>query len=278
LSDRRAYWAGRFYPRSEKQLRAKVQALLSPLAEEESIALMLPHAGYSYSGALAGGAIGSSRVPSSVLLIGPKHRPGGAALALNRAGSWHSPLGRTPLNQDLAEALMELIPALKEDDEAHRQEHSLEVLLPLLQLKQPQLKILPILLGAWLSPEKCLSFGARIAELISRWPEPVLMVASSDMHHQAAADLAPGRSAQEVVQAKSARALERVEALDPRGLLECCRSEKISMCGAQASAVVIAAAKALGAQRAERLGVIDSQSVSGGDGEWVVGYAAYRFS
>ena len=173
---------------------------------------------------------------------------------------------------------MELIPELEEDDEAHRQEHSLEVMLPLLQLKQPELKILPILLGAWLSPEECLSFGLRVAELISAWPEPVLLVASTDMHHQAAAELPPGRSAQREVQAKSARALERVEALDSKGLLERCRAEGISMCGVQAAAVVIAAAQALGVERAERLGVTDSQSVAGGDGEWVVGYAACRFS
>lgn len=276
-TDRPARQAARFYAGDAGTLADDVRDLLGPIRPRPALGVMVPHAGYVYSGAVAGRVYATTEVPPTVVLLGPKHTWDGALLALNRRGRWRLPGGAVPIAADLADALAAALPLFEDDDRAHAREHSLEVQLPFLQARHPDLAIVPMLLGSALSPAQCVELGERIAAVLRGWPTPVLLVASTDMHHQGADDLPAGSTTWGEVRRRSARALERLDALDPHGLVRVCRDESISMCGVLPTAVTLAACVALGADRAERVAVTDSHAVAGGDGAWVVGYAGYRF-
>ncbi len=237
--------------------------------------LVLPHAGYVYSGATAGATVGAATLAERVILVGPKHTGLGAALAINTSGQWETPLGPVPVDVQLAAAVQRAIPELVHDEAAFAREHSLEVELPFLKWRQPALRLVPIALAGGLPVEACLRMGQALARVIEAFPHPVTLVASTDMHHQGMDDLPPGSTCQAEVQRKSGAALERLEAMDPGGLLRLCRRQHITMCGVQPTAIVMEACKALGAAVPERVAVTDSYAVRPGDGRYVVGYAGY---
>ncbi len=276
-TDRLAVFADRFYP-TGAALERMLHGFLPERPAVAAAAVMLPHAGYVYSGAVAGATLAGVTVPRTVVVLGPKHTWYGAPAAINARGRWRTPLGDVPLATDLAQAVRGALPFLEDDDAAFAQEHSVEVELPFLKARQPELRLVPIVLGSALGGQQCVAVGRRLAEVLARWPEPVLLVASTDMHHQGADDLPAGQQTWEVTRARTARALERVDAMDPVGLVDRCRREDITMCGVLPTAVTMAACVDLGASRAERVAVTDSYAVRPGDGRYTVGYAGYRFS
>lgn len=277
-TDRAAAFAGRFYPGRAAALEATLDALMPQVAATPARGLMLPHAGYVYSGGVAGATAASTIVPPTVVVLGPKHTWAGASAAINRRGRWRLPTGDVPIAEDLADAINGALPFLQDDDAAFADEHSLEVELPFLKARQPDLRIVPIVLGGRLSPEQCTDVGRALAQVLETWPDDVLLVASTDMHHQGEDDLPPGSTTWGEVRRRSARALEHVDAMDPGALLRRCRDEHITMCGVQPTAVTMAACKALGATTAEAVQTTDSHAVRPGDGRYTVGYAGYRFT
>ncbi|HEX9620738.1 MAG TPA: AmmeMemoRadiSam system protein B [Polyangiaceae bacterium] len=257
--------AGRFYPDDAKALSAAVRACLpADTAPEPARALVAPHAGYRYSGRVAGMAFASAPIPKTVVVLGPNHTGLGSYRAVWSAGAWRLPGAAVPVASDLAEELVRrarLVP----DTDAHLMEHSLEVELPFLRELQPELRIVPVCLGP-LDRRDCLELGVALSEVIRDFREPVLLVASTDMSHYISAERAA---------ALDAMALERVAALDAEGLYAVVRERGISMCGVVPTTVALAAARALGAEGAKVLAYENSSNVSG-DHERVVGYAAAR--
>jgi len=166
------------------------------------------------------------------------------------------------VDERFAGALLEASPLVDVDHAAHAQEHAVEVEVPFLQLRRADVRIVPVVL-AWDAWEGCRRLGEALAALAARWPEPVLLLASSDLNHY---EPAP------VSERKDARALEMVTALDGAELLARCKREGISMCGRGPAAVVIAAVRALGAKQAEVVDYRHSGWASGDNGR-VVGYA-----
>jgi AmmeMemoRadiSam system protein B len=185
--------------------------------------------------------------------------PGGASLVAR--GAFRTPLGDVPVAEDLARALLDTEPLLGDDPDAHRDEHAVEVELPFLQRLRPDAHIVPIVL-AFADWEPCRALGDTLARVVRRWPEPVLLLASSDLNHFEAAFVA---------ERKDAHALAAVEALDGAELLDRCEREDISMCGRAAAATVLAAATSLGATHAAVVDYRHSGAVSG-DLDRVVGY------
>jgi len=279
MTHREAYWAGRFYPADPDKLAEKV-AELTPLAEttHRLTGLIAPHAGYRYSGAVAGGVFAQAEVPRTVVLLGPKHRVEGAPAAIQLRGTWTTPGGTVRIAADLAARIHDALEFLRDDDAAHAREHSLEVEIPFLRHRQPDLRIVPIVLGVSLRPADAASVGERLAAAIADYGEPVLMVASTDMHHQGLDDLPLRSSAADVVRERDALALEHIDAFDPGGLLSVCRAERITMCGVVPTAVMMEAARHLGAGSPRRVAHTNSHEVAGGDGSWVVGYAGYTLA
>jgi len=260
--------AGQFYPDNPSILRRLVQGYCPVAAEKiAALGIMVPHAGYVYSGAIAGAAFSRIRIPAKVILLGPNHHGLGARAALFPAGNWQTPLGPMAIDEDLAGELSAACPLLSEDSRAHLAEHSLEVQIPFLQVLAPDCRIVPLCLGH-LSLAELLELGAALARILAAHPGEVLMVASSDMTHYE-----PGVVARE----KDERALQRIIALDPAGLYQTVRVGHISMCGVLPTVAMLEAARLAGASRATLVRYGNSGDITG-DQSSVVGYAGVVLS
>ncbi len=260
--------AGQFYSGTASELRQELSRLIPNVNERRRvIGVISPHAGYVYSGSTAGQLLAGIQIPRTVIIIGPNHRGAGSQVALSPDDGWQTPLGIVSVEKRLAGLIKKWIPAVREDGIAHLNEHSIEVQIPFLQYLRDELFILPL----------CLAFGdyagsdivgKGLASAIREFDEEVLIIASSDMTHYESAEMAKG---------KDSMALNRVLALDPEGLVEVCRRNRITMCGVIPSATMIVAAKELGAVKAELLSYTNSGAVTG-DYRQVVGYAAVEVS
>ncbi|MBV5338607.1 MAG: AmmeMemoRadiSam system protein B [Deltaproteobacteria bacterium] len=256
--------AGQFYPGSENKLRTELSRLIPENEYPKRVkGIISPHAGYVYSGAIAGRVFSQITIPETVLIIGPNHHGTGAAAALYPDGEWLTPLGTVSINSRLNSLLLRHTPYLQSDSIAHQNEHSLEVQLPFIQYLRPDVTISALCIGHGdYAPLR--DIGAGIATAIREYGEDVLIVASSDMTHYESAASA---------RHKDEMALERALALDGKGLLHVCRSQGITMCGVVPATVMIEAALQLGATKAELVAYGTSGDVTG-DNDQVVGYAA----
>jgi AmmeMemoRadiSam system protein B len=270
--------AGRFYPADPRQLEERVRQFVSAarLDDQEekksaevhtqrALACLVPHAGYVFSGGVAGAVYARITFPRRIIILGPRHRPRGADLAINSTGAWETPLGRVEIDSEMANALMAACPLLVDDEVAHRIEHSIEVQLPFLQVLA-DCRFVPIAIGT-LEFEKLVDLGHAIARVTTELAEPVLLIASSDMNHY---------ESDEITRAKDHLAIEQMLALNPRGLYDAVRREKISMCGVGPAVATLTAALDLGATRAELIRYATSADVLG-DRDDVVGYAGMTF-
>ena len=255
--------AGKFYPANPQALRADVQSYLSAARERvAAIGCIAPHAGYIYSGKVAGAVFAAIEVPSRCIVLCPNHTGRGHPLAVMSEGTWRTPLGEVALDSELAKELLKAFPALTEDSEAHRSEHAIEVELPFLQHVRPGVQVVPIAVGTsrWLLLEQ---LGQAIASAIQGFQFPVLMVASSDMNHYEDDD---------TTRMKDHKAIKKILALDPHALYETVINESISMCGFGPAVAMLIAAKQLGATEARLVQYATSAETSG-DKEMCVGYA-----
>jgi MEMO1 family protein len=260
--------SGRFYPGTRGELARAVDELLAvvrpgayPAGARAAVA---PHAGYVYSGMTAAHVFARLRLPGIVVILAPNHTgvchaPGGASLW--EAGAFATPLGDVPVDDAFAAALLDASPLVASDHDAHSAEHAVEVQLPFLLALRPDVRIVPLIL-AWDRWDACQALGDALAALARRWMEPVLLLASSDLNHYEPAA---------VNELKDARALAAVTALDGAELLGRCRREGITMCGRAPVATVLAAARALGATRADVVDYRHSGWVTGDESQ-VVGY------
>lgn len=252
--------AGRFYEGRTAALAAEVDRLLAPgAARAPALGVVVPHAGYVYSGAVAGAVFGRVALPAKAIVLGPNHTGLGEPVALWPSGAWLTPLGRVAVDAALTGALAGA-PGVAVDPLAHLREHSLEVQLPFLQRARPDVAIAALCL-AQLSYPECEALGLSVARAAEA--EGALVIASSDMSHYL-----PAARAREL----DGRALERILALDARGLHQVVHRDRISMCGVVPATVMLVAARALGATRAELVRYANSGEVTGDDRE-VVGYA-----
>ncbi len=262
---RTAVVAGQFYSGNQERLLSDVEALMVSAMPEPSIAVMSPHAGYVYSGAVAGKTFSHVKVPKQVIILGPNHHGRGHAAAVYAHGAWETPLGRVEIASSLAGRLLAECSMAADDVTAHMDEHSLEVQVPFLQYASPGLQIVPLCIGR-LPLDTLLALGDGLARVISSCEEPPLIVASTDMTHYEAGEIA---------RKKDSLALDRALALDPEGLYEVVYENKISMCGVLPTVVMLRAALALGATQAELVAYSNSGDVTG-DQSSVVGYAGVR--
>jgi AmmeMemoRadiSam system protein B len=262
--------AGRFYPEDPGRLCAAVDSFLASGSEEKKIrarACLVPHAGYIYSGNVAGGVYRRMQIPARAILLGPRHFPRGASLAILSDGAWQTPLGMASMDHLLAEKLVRAFPRLREDAVAHSVEHSIEVQLPFLQRLAPTFAFVPIVIGlAQWKPLEAL--GHALASVIDAEREPILLIASSDMNHY---------ESDAVTRVKDRKAIDQILALEPRKLFDMVRDENISMCGYAAAVAVVIAARELGAKQAELVRYATSGDVNG-DMQEVVGYAGIIIS
>ncbi|MFC1512819.1 AmmeMemoRadiSam system protein B [Thermodesulfobacteriota bacterium] len=262
--------AHQFYPGDPATLKETVTELTPDIPSAQKIkalAVIAPHAGYIYSGAVAAETFAATIIPEDVILLGPNHHGQGAPVALMNSGSWQMPMGDVPINEELADILLRASPLIEADTLAHRFEHSLEVEVPFLQHGQQHLTLSPLVISH-LPLEACLQLGQALAAAIHQYNKPVLIVASSDMTHYESRDEASR---------KDRLAMAQVEKLDPDGLYSTVLGQGITMCGIMPATIALAAAVALGAKQSRLVHYTDSGATSG-DTDHVVGYAGFVIS
>lgn len=231
---------------------------------------IVPHAGLIYSGKCAARVFGCIRLPPLVVILAPNHtglldNPGGASAWLGER--FATPLGDVTVERTFITELIDRCPLVGHDDAAHRAEHAIEVELPFLSLLAPTTAIAPMVL-AWDDWERCESLARALAETVRTWPDDVLLVASSDMTHYESAASADS---------KDRVALNAVERLDGESLLDICRRDHVTMCGRAPAAVVLEAARLLGATKGQVVDYRHSGWVTGDDTS-VVAYAGVVIS
>jgi AmmeMemoRadiSam system protein B len=250
--------AGRFYPGDAVELDALVRRLTVG-APAHHLGVLAPHAGYVYSGGVAGAVFGATAIPVRVVVLAPNHTGRGAMAALWPRGAFALPGGAVAVDEELGARLLGRV-GIVEDRRAHQLEHALEVELPFLRALRASVRVTPLVLGP-LDAEECVAVGELLARAIGA--EDILVVASSDMNHYLADD---------VTRVRDRAALAPLLALDPERLHRVVRDEDHSMCGVVPATVMLACARARGA-RSARLVAYATSGDAFGDRERVVGYA-----
>ncbi len=260
--------AGTFYPGRAEQLRAEVESFLkSESPKQSAFGAVIPHAGYVYSGAVAGEVFSRLEIPPTVLILNPNHTGVGRPFSVWPDGHWTTPLGDVPVDAGLAAELTNTCPPLVADTRAHLREHSGEVMLPFLQVARPDVSVVMVVVD--MAPlARLQQLGRDIAKATSGIQPRPLIIASSDMTHF---------QSETVARAQDKLAIEEMLKLDEAGLYEVVTERGITMCGVAPTTVAIAAVRELGSAKSELI-KYDTSATAGGDASNVVGYAGLIFS
>jgi hypothetical protein len=264
---RNPYVAGYFYPGSASELRTMIGKFVDKSApKEEVVGLLVPHAGYQYSGPVTGAALSRIEFKGTFIIMGPSHSGLGKPFSVMPEGTWKTPLGNVEVDSELARKIIDISRYLEEDYRAHQEEHAVEVQLPFLQYFQPDVRIVPVIL-AHAEAAAYKQIGKDIARAIKELGKDVVILASGDMTHYET-----HASASE----KDKKAVEAMLALDEDELTRRYQRLAISMCAYGPVVALISAAKELGAAGAELVKYQTSGDTTG-DYDAVVGYAGVIF-
>src|SRR5579883_156112 len=246
--------AGHFYTANPNRLRHEIQQYTSYSGEKVAASgCIAPHAGYMYSGHVAGAVYGRLQMPSRFVILCPNHTGEGEPLAIMTEGRWQTPLGDVAIDRDLALDLTRRFPALAEDHRSQKYEHALEVQLPFLQVLAPEFKFVPITVGVG-RYEYLYMLGDAIGRALLDTSDRIVVIASSDMNHY---------EPDSITREKDRKAIDRILALDPAGLHEVLAHEHSTMCGYGPTIAMLVAVKMLGASSAELVKYATSGDISG---------------
>lgn len=263
---RRPHAAGSFYPSDPHELQQFCESLLTPEIPISARAVILPHAGFVYSGITAGKVISRIQIPRRIFLMGPNHRNYGEDFALFSYGEWESPLGKVPVDSGIARRILQACPEIRADEEAHLFEHSLEVIVPFLQMKGESFRIVPLIVGS-----VPFNAGRQVALSLGRFlieqKDPMLFVVSNDMsHYDCDAD----------TRRKDQYALKAIQNLDEDALLLAAKQHRVTMCGLLPVYMLLVMKEALRIRKATLVDYRTSADATG-EPERVVGYAGFIF-
>lgn len=255
--------AGTFYPKGAAPLRAEVLACLGRRPKTPALAVIVPHAGYRYSGPVAGAAYGSVDVPQDVVILAFHHRGRGARMAVWPDGSWTTPLGEVPVNGELARRIVAGCPGAEFDEEGFLDEHSAEVQVPFLQVARPDVRIAAVSLSVWLDEADALEgFGRALAGVL----RDELVVGSTDLNHE---------DDHATTLEKDGHVIRAMERLDGAGVARAIVEHDVKMCGFAPTIATLAYARARGAVRGEVVEHRTSADASG-DYDRCVGYLGMK--
>lgn len=279
MSIRQPTVAGAFYPARPEELVKTIEksflhsrgpgVLPAEKKEKRTIkAVVCPHAGYIYSGPCAAHsflALAEEKNPTTIILLGPNHTGWGAPVSMYGEGAWQTPLGKVPVDKELARKIFDNSDIIDYDETAHRREHSIEVQLPFLQYIYDEFKIIPICMG-YQDLETSMEIGEALYNTVKN--EDVIILASSDLTHQ---------ETQESANRKDKLVLDAITGLDEKILQKVVKENRITTCGYGPVSAAIVAAKRLGASKATLLEYYTSGDIIG-DYRSVVGYASVKIT
>jgi AmmeMemoRadiSam system radical SAM enzyme/AmmeMemoRadiSam system protein B/AmmeMemoRadiSam system protein A len=268
-SVRRPAVAGRFYPGTPEEVDKMLDELLPAAPKPEAWAgVMVPHAGWIFSGRLAAESLSRVQIPERVIIVAPKHAPIGADWSVAPHQTWSLPGRDLDSDTELAQLLADAVTGLELDAAAHAREHSIEVQLPILARLAPATRVVGITMhgGELASLER---FADQMAGVLAGLPDRPLLIISSDMSHEN--DLA-------ITKRQDRVALKALESLNPAKVFNDV-ANKISMCGVRPAVAVMETLRRLNAlNRFESVGYATSADAPGGRGDYVVGYAGMLFA
>jgi len=254
--------AGQFYSADKQNLFTDLDTMIPQCSNKvEAIGAVVPHAGYMYSGCIAGQTYAKFKPASTYVILGPSHTGCGARFALSEE-PWQTPLGMVEIDSDFSQAIINKTGLITQDSRAHAAEHSIEVQVPFIQKTAPTAKIVPMLLQYGTFAEYR-EIAAAIIFAISQTKGNTVIIASSDMTHY---------ETREITGKKDKLAIQKLLDLDPQGLLNIVEKNDISMCGCIPAAIMLMCANEIGVKNAELIRYADSGDVTG-DTNQVVGYA-----
>ena len=259
--------AGYFYPGEKHLLEKELQDLIPQgRTPSPALAILVPHAGYIYSGAVAGEVYSSVELPDTFIILCPNHTGRGSDFDLWSEGEWKTPLGSVKVEADLCRRLMQEFPRAEADGTAHFREHSLEVQIPFLQHLRGDISIVPLCIRSWNFPY-LEELGHAMARIIREADRKILIVASSDMTHY---------ESQESAKKKDQLAIAQMETVNARGLFDTVHQHDISMCGYLPATATMIAVRDLGGSSGRLVKYATSGDVTR-DYSSVVGYAGMIF-
>ncbi|RMH07317.1 MAG: AmmeMemoRadiSam system protein B [Nitrospirae bacterium] len=267
--------AGSFYPASPEVLRRELMKLLDLDSPKEPVrAAIVPHAGYMYSGSVAGAVFSRMVMPEVVLVMGPDHWGWGDGASIMVEGTWETPLGRIAIETDLAQNILARSRTLRATSQGQTGEHSIEVQLPFLQALEQPFRLVPIYFHAQ-TYTVCQDVGQAVAEAIRESSQTVVVVASTDFTHcgRVYRQLPPpGLTAHAFAREQDRKAIEAILTLNPRNLYDTVKREQISMCGVGPATAALVVANYMDAREATLLAYKTSAEVTQ-DEDTAVGYA-----
>ena len=259
--------AGQFYPLSEELLVEQIKGFIGERKEkQEVLGVLSPHAGYVYSGKVAGETLSRIKNADSFVILGPNHTGIGREFSIVKEGVWRMPLGEVKIDNLLAKEILMQSKNLSDDPSSHMHEHSIEVQLPFLQILFGNFQFVPITVKHYLPEENfllvCEEIGKGIAAAIKKVHEKVVIIASSDLTHY---------EPQAYANKKDNIALNAILELNPKKLFKEVKENEISMCGFGPVAIMLFACKELGAKKSILIDYRTSGDTTN-DYEHVVGY------
>jgi len=290
-SIRKATVSGMFYDAGEKALNNQIKTcffskngpgtiLKRDIKKQQLKAVIVPHAGYLFSGSIAAHAynmILETGFADVFIIIGPNHSGMGSGVAMSSKGSWETPLGNIPVDEEIVNRIKGGI--IDPDDHTMKyQENSIEVQLPFLQYisnKKP-FSFVPIAM-LMQDIDTAMDVGLKIADAIQKEKRNVVLIASTDFSHEGITygQMSPRNSlVNEYVFKQDTFAIEMIKKMDPAGLINKVNSNNISMCGSGPVAAVLTAIKKLGSSNIELLKYGTSYDVHP-DSNVCVGYASF---
>jgi MEMO1 family protein len=255
--------AGSFYSSDALQLKSDIEGLVSKDCEKQAaLGAVSPHAGYFYSGRVAGSLYSRIIIPDTVVILAPNHTGHGALYSLWSGGSWSTPFGEIKVNEEVVDELVQDCDLIEKDREAHLDEHAAEVQLPFIQYFNPHVRIVVMVISCR-NVADIKKIGKSLSSVLLKLCPDALVVASSDMTHY---------ESQVSVKRKDRIAIGEILALNENNLYHKVSGMTITMCGIYPTIAMMVCSKERGAEKAELIRYDTSGDICG-DYDHVVGYA-----
>lgn len=260
--------AGSFYSGDATRLRSDIEGYITKDCEKQAVlGVLSPHAGYMYSGCVAGNLYSRIKIPDTVVILAPNHTGYGVPYSIWSDGSWRTPLGDVGVNQNVVDELVRVCSLIEKDKEAHLYEHAAEVQIPFIQYFNPCIKIVVMVVSSR-NIADLKNIGKSLSLVLQRLCPDALVVASSDMTHY---------ETQAIANMKDKIAINEILALNEDNLYNKVHNMHITMCGIYPAVIMLVCSKERGAKKAELVRYETSGDITG-DYNQVVGYAGITIS
>lgn len=255
--------AGTFYSGNAAQLKSDIEGFVMKDCEKQAaLGIVSPHAGYIYSGRVAGNLYSKIKIPDTAVILAPNHTGFGVPYSIWPGGLWRTPLGDAVVDEEIVNELVRECDFIEKDKEAHLYEHAAEVQIPFLQYFKPDIKIVSMVISSR-NIDELKTIGKSLSEVLKKLRPDALVVASSDMTH---------RESQTSANKKDRIAINEILALNEDNLYRKVQDLHITMCGIYPAVIMLVCSKGRGAKKAELVRYETSGDTTG-DYNQVVGYA-----